>query len=372
VRRPLKWLRLTVPSAVMLVAALLPSAASAQAYEPVPWNPPPGQNVTTVRWGPITLPAAQSEDMPGEIVNEVAVNGPCNPLIGLFTTCRSMNIAKPCEDCYITGILPDLVLAGTDTGLNMETGGMLHHVVTVNFSRPDPTCPPGLTKRINQLGLLQGGNERFFAAGNERTINRLYTAGNYGYRVNAGDRWGLIYHLMNMNPRPVTVEFKFTFSWVRAATKVDPIWLDVDQCDDSERAIPAGYSDLHWSTNVLRSGTLVAVGGHGHDGVIAVSLENVTRKRYSCTSVAGYGPDSMYAPAGPGAGTAGHPVSANTVTTSGHPNAPIEAYMGSVSDFTICEPNLSFGFLDQIRVHASYNHPTGTDGAMGIMVAYVR
>lgn len=46
-----------------------------------------------------------------------------------------------------------------------------------------------MSKRINQLGLVQGGNERFFAAGNERTINRLYSTGNYGYHVKAGDMW---------------------------------------------------------------------------------------------------------------------------------------------------------------------------------------
>jgi hypothetical protein len=245
-------------------------------------------------------------------------------------------------------------------------------VVNVNFSRSDPTCPPGIGNLINLLGLLQGGNERFFASGDERTINHLYTAGSYGYPVRAGDRWGLIYHLMNMMPEPVNVEFKFTFSWVRAASRVDPVWLDVDQCGDSERSIPSGYSDLHWSTRTARSGTLVAVGGHAHDYSISVSLENATRGRYSCVSVAGYAPGSPFAPAGPGPGTPGHPVAANTVTSTGHPNAPIEAYMGHISDYTTCEPNASFGFGDLIRVHAQYSHPTGDDGAMGIMVAYVR
>ncbi|MFI9843643.1 hypothetical protein ACIHFD_41855 [Nonomuraea sp. NPDC051941] len=98
--------------------------------------------------------------------------------------------------------MPDLVFAGTDTGVNMDTGGMLHHVVNVDFSRWDVTCPPGFGDVINQLGLLQGGNERFFAAGNKRTLNTLYTTGNNGYHVKAGDKWG-----------------------------------------DSERSVPAGYSD---------------------------------------------------------------------------------------------------------------------------------
>ncbi|MEW1839392.1 hypothetical protein AB0392_15690 [Nonomuraea angiospora] len=179
---------------------------------------------------------------PGEVKNEIALDGNCSPLIGLITSCRSMKIAKPCENCYITGVMPDLVFAGTDTGVNMDTGGMLHHVVNVNFSRWDVTCPPEFGDVINRLGLLQGGNERFFAA---------------------GDKWGL-------------------------------------QCGDSERSVPAGYSDSHWTTTVPRSGTLVAVGGHAHDRSISVSLQNVTKNRYSCTSLAGYAPDSTYLPAGPG------------------------------------------------------------------------
>ncbi|MEV1240465.1 hypothetical protein ACIBO2_04330 [Nonomuraea sp. NPDC050022] len=123
---------------------------------------------------------------------------------------------------------------------------------------------------------------------------------------------------------------------------------------------------------MARAGTLVAVGGHAHDHSISVSLENATKNRYFCTSVAGYAPESMDVPAGPGAGTDEHPASANTVTTDGHPNAPLMAYMGSVSDFSPCEPNLSFSLGDRIRVHTQYNEPAAYDSAMGIMVAFVR
>jgi hypothetical protein len=67
--------------------------ASAQSYEPPTWNPPVGHNVTTVRWGPITLPAAEN-GMEGEVHNEIAIDGSCSPFIGLFASCRSMRIAK--------------------------------------------------------------------------------------------------------------------------------------------------------------------------------------------------------------------------------------------------------------------------------------
>ncbi len=378
-----------------LLAALAPGVASAQpSYEPPVWKPAPGQNVTTVRWGPMTIPAAPSMEDPmasaampdhgampaGELDNQIALDGGCNPLLSTWgpvspykVSCIPMSIPKPCDDCYITGILPDLVKKGTDTSVNMNNGGMLHHVVLMNLNRQDATCPAwGGFKPINWLGLLNGGNERFFAAGNERTIAQLNTAGTYGYRVNKGDRWGLIYHLMNYTQQPMDVEFKFTFTWVRKATPVDPVWLDIDQCSDSEKKIPAGYSDLEWSTPVLRGGTLVGVGGHAHDHSIAVSLENVTKKKFSCVSVAGYAPGSTSAPSGPGPGTPGHPVKANTVTTDGHPGTSLDAYMGSVSDFSPCTPMDQWDVGDTARIHATYYHPTGVDDAMGIMVAYLK
>jgi hypothetical protein len=46
--------------------------------------------------------------------------------------------------------------------------------------------------------------------------------------------------------------------------------------------------------------------------------------------------------------------------------------MGHISDYTTCEPNASFAFGDQIRVHAQYRHPPATMGQGGVMVDYVR
>ncbi|MFG1679300.1 hypothetical protein ACGFNP_03945 [Nonomuraea sp. NPDC049269] len=44
--------------------------------------------------------------------------------------------------------------------------------------------------------------------------------------------------------------------------------------------------------------------------------------------------------------------------------------MGSVSDFSICEPNLSFSLGDRNRVHTQYSEPTAYNSSMGIMVAF--
>lgn len=154
-------------------------------------------------------------------------------------------------------------------------------------------------------------NQRFFATGNERTHDgaSLTNDGSttYGYYVAPGDEWGMIHHLMNHNPEPITVEYKYTFTWVRDAEPVTPVWFDLDQCGDSEVSIPAGYSDSHYTVPALRSGTVVALGGHAHDHSISVSLENASTGEYICVSKAGYAPGTQYKPVGPGKGTPGTP-----------------------------------------------------------------
>jgi hypothetical protein len=328
------------------------------------------QNTTTVRWGPIVLPAG-SMGAPGQIENEVAgVSGLSEFLIGLFQSTADYQVTKPCSDCFIIGIEPNLVLEDGSTA-NFNNGTMLHHVVNVNYSRPDITCRPGFSNLINLLGLAAGGNERFFAAGNERTINSM-PAG-YGYYVGSGDDWGLIYHLMNMSPYEKTVYFEYTFTWVPASgsgiERTRPIWLDIDQCDDSEADVPAGYSDTQWTWKADRSSRLVDIGGHIHDYGISIAFYNHSRNENICTSVAGYAPGSPYVPIGPGTGAdAAHPVSYNTVTTD---PIGIANYAGHISDMTQCDPFSRIRKGNTTRLHTQINRPDATDHDMGIMIGFM-
>lgn len=328
------------------------------------------QNVTTVRWGPIVLPAA-GPNGPGQIENEVAgVSGLSAALIGLFQSIADYEVTKPCSNCYILGIEPNLVLEDGSTA-NFNNGTMLHHVVNVNYDRPDITCRPGFSDLINLLGLAAGGNERFFASGNERTINNMPPG--YGYYVGSGDDWGLIYHLMNMSPYEKTVYFEYTFTWVPASgsgiDRTRPMWLDIDQCNDSEADVPAGYSDITWDWRADRSGYMVDIGGHIHDYGISIAFRNESRNQNICTSVAGYAPGSPYVPVGPGSGSNdSHPVSYNTVTTDPH---GITNYAGHISDMTQCDP---FGRIrkgNTTRLHTQINRPDATDHDMGIMVGFL-
>lgn len=330
---------------------------------------------TTIRWGPIDLPAATSEG-PGEVHNELAgVDGFSAFLLGFFTELADYDVNKPCEDCYITAIEPNLVLADGTTG-NYNNGTMLHHVVNLNFSRPDITCRPDLfsSQTIKALGGAAGGNERFFAAGNERTIVNM--ADGYGYYVAAGDEWGLTYHVMNMQPQPKTVYFEYTFTWEPASQssvdRVRPIWVDIDQCNDSEVTVPPGYSDVHWAWDADRTHKVTDIGGHVHNYGISIAWKNEDRNRNICTSVAGYAAGSPFAPTGPGTGAdAEHPVGFNTVSSD---PLGLANYNGNIADMTTCSAGSSAPTNykgDLMQAHTQIYRPDETDHDMGIMIGFL-
>jgi hypothetical protein len=332
-------------------------------------GPAAADNTTTVRWGPIVLPPA-GPDGPGQVHNEVAgVSGLAGALVGLFRSVADYDVPKPCENCFITGIYPNLVLEDGTTA-NFDNGTMLHHVVNLNYGNNDITCRPGFSNLINLLGLVVGGNERLFAAGNERTGGSLPPG--YGVYLDDRDDLGLIYHLMNMSPYEKTVYFEYTFTWVPASAnleRVRPIWLDVDQCEDSEIDVPAGYSDVHWDWKADRSADLVTAAGHIHDYGISISYRNESRNRDLCISVAGYAAGSPFAPVGPGSGAdAAHPVSANVVSSD---PLGLANYDGHISDMTICDSGGRIRKRDTTRLHTQIHRPDATDHDMGIMIGFL-
>ena len=187
-----------------------------------------------VRYGPFTIPGETMTD-PGMIHNQL-----------------KFGVARTCTDCFITAFTPDLVY--TDgTRANMDTGPMLHHAVWTSQFRSDATCSGTL------LGLA---GERFFATGNERTAIS-FPAG-YGYRVRWYDSWNMLVDLMNHSESSKTVYVQVTYtlqpSW-ESVKPLKPVWLDIDQCGDSEYSIPAGYSDTHWTWNVNVPGKVVGMLG---------------------------------------------------------------------------------------------------------------
>jgi hypothetical protein len=288
--------RMITSLAVLLALAATPSALGA---------------TTTVRYGPFTV-AAASGDVPG-----------------LVTTVR-LAVARPCAACFITQFRPNLVFADGSTA-NVDRGVMLHHAVWSSQFQADATCSG------TPLGLA---GQRFFASGNERTVVG-FPAG-YGYRVRWYDAWHMLVEIMNTAPaaQTVYVSVTYTYRWPWESVRpVVPVWLDVDQCGDSEYSIPAGPSDTHWDWNVNVPGTVVSAVGHVHGHGVAVEATNETQGgRSICKSVATADPTNVH----------------------------------TVLSMSACAGDLGrVNSADVVRLHSMYDSSHAADDVMGIMLLYV-
>jgi hypothetical protein len=266
-----------------------------------------------VRYGPFSIPAGTAEE-PGMIHNQLR-----------------LAVARPCLDCFITSFTPDLVYED-GTRATMDTGAMLHHFVLTSQWRRDATCGGAW------LGLA---GERFFASGDERTA--IAFPSGYGYRVRWYDSWNLLVDLMNHTSAPQTVYVQLTVtiqpSWDSVAP-LRPVWLDIDQCGDSEYSIPAGSSDTHWDWTVNVPGDLMAAIGHLHGHGVAIEATNESRGGQTiCKSRAT--PDPMDV----------HRVLAMS-TCTGDPLARVRQG-------------------DLVRLHSMYQSSHPADDVMGIMLLYV-
>ena len=277
-------------------------------------SPVAAAGTTTVRYGPYTIPGGTEAD-PGMVHNKL-----------------QFAVRRPCSDCYITAFRPDLVY-GDGTRATMAQGPMLHHAVWTSQWRSDATCG------TSWLGLA---GERFFASGNERTAISL-PAG-YGYRVRWYDSWNMLVDLMNHSPTDKTVYVQLTVttrpSW-ESVMSVRPVWLDIDQCGDSEYSIPAGFSDTHWDWTVNVPGKVVAALGHVHGHGVAVQATNESEGgRSICRSTATLDPASV------------HNVLAMS-TCTGDPLATVRSGQ-------------------TVRLHSEYQSSHAADDVMGIMLTYIR
>jgi hypothetical protein len=124
---------------------------------------------------------------------------------------------KPPVDGWITRIRPDLVY--TSGGVPGVDVIHLHHGVWLNLSRQDITWP--------------GLPERFFAAGEEKTITTFPKG--YGYRYRASDVWLLNHMIHNLTPVPTEVYMVYEIDFIpdsspaaRGIRPVKPLWLDVE------------------------------------------------------------------------------------------------------------------------------------------------
>ena len=238
----------------------------------------------------LALPAPAFGAPEGEVVSvKPAQNGAKRMLyrIGPFKVVPGQNeignrvfAEKPAVDGWITRMRPDLVYTnGRVPGVDVIH---LHHGVWLNLSRGDITSP--------------GFPERFFAAGEEKTI-MTFPEG-YAYRYRASDTWLLNHMIHNLTPVPTEVYMVYEIDFIpdtspraRGLRQVHPVWLDVQNGSaypvfdvrkgtgqrgrytyptDARNPYKGGPPRNEWVAD--RDGVLVATAGHLHPGGLHTDL----------------------------------------------------------------------------------------------------
>lgn len=253
-------------------------------------------------------------------------------------------VAAPSEAGYLTSAQARLV---DSSGEELPHDAVhLHHAVWLNPTRRDLTCDA-----------YDGGlpnYERFFASGKERTPVQLPEG--YGYywsnaapqpHTESAPWWGLVVMLDGGHGNLDTfVELDVGFVPEAEAddiTAIRPVWLDVRNCsshpvyDVEEGSGESGVHRESWTHELALGGRFVFLGGHLHDGGLALELTNATTGEELFTSEAVYDePEEPWFLTG--------------MTTMSDPAGPV----------------IAAG--DQLRLTAVYDSSRDRDNVMGIML----
>jgi hypothetical protein len=284
-------------------------------------------------------------------------------------------VPRPCSDCYITSVTPELEGFNTATstwGVSSYVStppARLHHMVLFNQAQVDATCAHD--------PLFSALGDRWFAAGDERAT-LAFPAG-YGYYIppaGGSNNWAAQIMVHNFSSQPQNYRLRMDFKYHPATDNLKPmkhLWLDVNNCNASTYETPQGYFDYHWDwtsgsvpsqTADDVEGKIMMMGGHVHDLGVSVSATRGSGGSAPtiCASQGGYAAGSTWNPptiASPEAPAAAHPN--DNVDVPGDP-----AYQGHIESMVGCAPNLTIQVGDTIRLHSQYNATaTVCDGTPG-------
>ena len=219
--------------------------------------------------------------------------GPIDVLPGQNNIAYSAgSVPKPTVPGWITRIKPDLRRA--DGSVPRVDVIHLHHGVWLNASARDSTA------RLP---------ERFFAAGEEKTIMQLPEG--YGYQYSPTDNWTINYMIHNLTTEPdkvwITYDLDFIPADSPAAADIQaarPIWMDVQNGSvypvfdvlkgsgqDGRYEYPDDATDPYggrpaknrWTVD--RDGVLVATAGHLHPGGL---YDDLYVERAGATAIPGH------------------------------------------------------------------------------------
>jgi hypothetical protein len=289
-----------LPFAGLLALSALVVGTMACTVKPAPTPTAPGTK--TIKYGPFTIPGM---NQPGTGLTALMPLLGLTPETGMIWNLPVQNVQKPCNECYITGMVAGLEYAD-GSNANINTGVWLHHMVALSqgAGRRDPTCANNAFSLPHfAVGATGANSERFFASGNERTKLEVPAGLKYGYKVNTADKWSLLVDLMNENLEPKQVYMTMTFNFVPGSSAgyrpMKPLWLDINQCGTSEMPAKTGkynYKSIPWTSTV--TGPWLGVGGHMHDGGTNVTIEQ--NGQVICNSEAKYATKPEYISGGGG------------------------------------------------------------------------
>jgi plastocyanin len=309
---------------------------------------PPGAQRLHFEVGPITV-------QPGQ--NSIAV---------------TQRIPQPPMDGWIVGMRTNLHQAdGTVPPVNVIH---LHHGVWLNLSAPDAT-----TSSSGEGG--RGGlPERFFAAGEEKTVMALPSG--YGYQYKATDRWILNWMLHNnlSDARPIWITYDVdlvpsTSPQAQGLQAATPVWMDVQNGsgypvfdvlkgtgqagaytypDQANNPYGTGPVKNQWT--VPHDGVLLTTAGHVHPGGLYDDLW-VTRK--GATGVKGH--------VKPGSSDTAHLF--RSVASYWEPAGKVSWDFAASGTPTSWRPVVHKG--DVLSVTATYDSKRAWYESMGIMVVWM-
>jgi hypothetical protein len=155
----------------------------------------------------------------------------------------------------------------------------------------------------------------------------------------------MLVELMNhdtASAKSVYVQITYTYRPVWEAVRgVKPVWLDIDQCGDSEYSIDPVWDEATWDWRVNVPGKVVFGVGHVHGHGVAVEAKKITPSQEISICRSNATLDPMDA----------HRVLAMS-SCSGDPLAVLQ--QGEI-----------------VRLYSWYQSPHPADDVMGIMLLYV-
>jgi plastocyanin len=173
----------------------------------------------------------------------------------------TMDVPRPEGDFFITRMSADVVDVKTGKQVPIDRI-MLHHILFLNLG---PDGKGGLTGS-------------FYGDGEERA--KLQLPDGYGYPVKAGDRWAMIWMLMNHRLEADQVKIRWTITWDTdpAIKPVVPVGFDASHLRkglvyDVPGGAPRGATHVATMTRPSPvTGRIVAGLGHVHGGAKGLEL----------------------------------------------------------------------------------------------------